>query len=131
MSKDEDFAKGIANRRTVLGDAWVDRALENTNPFNAEFQSLITRYAWHEVWGRPTLDHKTRRLMVLSTMIALGQFDEFEMHARAALQADVSLAELQEVLLQAAIYCGVPAANSAFAHMKNVFADLGIDPHAV
>ncbi len=130
MNKDEDFEKGMANRRAVLGDAWVDKALANTNLFNAEFQSLITRYAWHEVWGRPGLDRKTRRLMALSTMIALGQFDEFEMHARAALQADVSLAELKEVLLQAAIYCGVPAANSAFAHMKNVFTDLGIDPNA-
>ena len=80
-----DYDKGMVNRRRVLGDAWVDKSLANRNAFNGEFQALITRYAWHEIWGRPAFGDKTRRLMVLSTMIALKAFEEFAMHVRAGL----------------------------------------------
>ena len=83
--QDKDYRQGLLNRRRVLGDAWVDKSLANVNDFNAEFQNLITRYAWQEVWGRPALGDKTRRLMVLSTMIALKAYEEFAMHVRAAL----------------------------------------------
>lgn len=113
-----DFDQGMLHRRRVLGDAWVDKAVANTTAFNAEFQDLITRHAWCDVWGRPALGDKTRRFMVLSTMIALGAWEEFEMHVGAALdaQADSCLGaeEIKEIIIQSAIYCGVPKANHAF-----------------
>ena len=117
--QDKDYQQGMVNRRRVLGDAWVDKSLANVNDFNAEFQNLITRYAWQEVWGRPALGDKTRRLMVLSTMIALKAYEEFAMHVRAALdgppESRLTPDEIKEVIMQAAIYCGVPAANHAFS----------------
>ena len=117
--QDKDYRQGLLNRRRVLGDAWVDKSLANVNDFNAEFQNLITRYAWQEVWGRPALGDKTRRLMVLSTMIALKAYEEFAMHVRAALdgppESRLTPDEIKEVIMQAAIYCGVPAANHAFS----------------
>ena len=107
---------GTKIRREVLGDAHVDRATSETTPLTAEFQDLIARYAWGEIWTRPGLDLRTRRILVLGTLIALGRFDEFRMHARAALdEGGFSLEDLKEVVLQQAIYCGVPAANTAFA----------------
>ena len=116
---DNNYQQGMLNRRRVLGDAWVDKSLANVNDFNAEFQNLITRYAWQEVWGRPALGDKTRRLMVLSTMIALKAYEEFSMHVRAALdgppESRLTPDEIKEVIMQAAIYCGVPAANHAFS----------------
>jgi 4-carboxymuconolactone decarboxylase len=105
----------MRKRREVLGDEHVDRAIAGTTEFNAEFQELITRYAWGEIWTRPGLDRRTRRLLVITALIALGRDEELEMHMRAALQEDVTPDELKEVLLQSAIYCGVPAANRAFA----------------
>ncbi len=115
----QDYADGMLNRRRILGNAWVDKSLLNVNDFNGEFQNLITRYAWNEVWGRPAFGDKTRRLMVLSTMIALKAFEEFALHVRAALdgppESRLSPADIKEVILQAAIYCGVPAANHAFS----------------
>lgn len=129
MSTD-DYDKGMANRRRVLGDAWVDRSLAGRNGFNAEFQDLITRHAWHDVWGRPALGDRTRRLMVLSTMIALKAWEEFTMHVRAALdgQPDSRLSpdEIKEVILQAAIYCGVPAANHAMALAGEILREKGL-----
>jgi 4-carboxymuconolactone decarboxylase len=114
-----DYDKGMINRRRVLGDAWVDKSIAKSNSFNGEFQDLITRYAWNEVWGRPALGDKTRRLMVLSTMIALKAYEEFAMHVRAALdgppESRLTPDDIKEVIMQAAIYCGVPAANHAFA----------------
>ena len=116
--QDKDYRQGMLNRRRVLGDAWVDKSLANVNDFNGEFQNLITRYAWNEVWGRPALGDKTRRLMVLSTLIALKAYEEFAMHVRAGLdgppESRLTPDDIKEVIMQAAIYCGVPAANHAF-----------------
>ncbi|MGZ8260712.1 MAG: bifunctional 4-carboxymuconolactone decarboxylase/3-oxoadipate enol-lactonase PcaCD [Caldimonas sp.] len=112
--RSDDFERGLANRRAVLGDEWVDRALEGATDFNADFQSLITRYAWNDVWGRPGLDHETRRLLVLGMTMGLARWEEFELHCRAAIRGGVAVEKIQETLLQGAIYCGVPAANTAF-----------------
>jgi 3-oxoadipate enol-lactonase/4-carboxymuconolactone decarboxylase len=117
----ERHADGLRIRRHVLGDAHVDRAMAGTTPVTAEFQDLITRYAWGEIWTRPGLDVRTRRLIVLGTLLALGRFDELRMHVRAALDAgDLSIDEIKEVLLQQAIYCGVPAANTAFEVLREI-----------
>jgi 3-oxoadipate enol-lactonase/4-carboxymuconolactone decarboxylase len=114
-------AEGLRVRRQVLGDAHVDRAVARTTPDTAEFQDLITRYAWGEIWTRPGLDVRTRRLIVIGTLLALGRFDELRMHVRAALDAgDLSIDEIKEVLLQQAIYCGVPAANTAFEAVHEI-----------
>jgi 4-carboxymuconolactone decarboxylase len=108
----------------VLGDAYVDRALERRDAFNAEFQDLITRYAWGEIWTRPGLDHRTRRLLVLAMTIALGREGELKLHLEAAIEHGIARDDIKEVILQAAIYCGVPAANSAFHAAEEIFADL-------
>ena len=119
------FDNGIAVRRKVLGDAWVDKALEKRGGFAGEFQEFITRFAWGEVWGRPGLDHRTRRIIVLAITIALGRWEEFTLHTRAALeQGGLTQDELREVLIQSAIYAGVPAANTAFHHAEAVIAGL-------
>jgi len=126
---DDDLERGLRNRRAMLGDAWVDRSLGNANSFNAEFQNLISRYAWHEIWGRPGLDPKTRRVIVLAITCALGRWEEFEIHLRAALtsaEATLTPDEVREVLMQAAIYAGVPAANTAFTHALKVMRECGI-----
>jgi 4-carboxymuconolactone decarboxylase len=121
MNEKERHAAGMAIRRQVLGDAHVDRASGQTTPLTAEFQDLITRYAWGEIWTRPGLDVRTRRVLVLGTLIALGRFEEFRMHARAALnEGGFSENELKEIVLQQAIYCGVPAANTAFELLRDV-----------
>ena len=128
--QDKDYRQGLLNRRRVLGDAWVDKSLANVNDFNAEFQNLITRYAWQEVWGRPALGDKTRRLMVLSTMIALKAYEEFAMHVRSALdgppESRLTPDEIKEVIMQAAIYCGVPAANHAFSVAGAILREKGL-----
>jgi len=126
--REDDFARGLKNRRAVLGDAWVDRSLGNANDFNAEFQSLITRYAWHEIWGRPGLDHTTRRLLVLGMTMGQARWEEFELHCRAAIRGGVPLATIQEALLQGAIYCGVPAANTAFKLAVDILREEGLLP---
>ena len=110
----DDFDRGVANRRSVLGDAWVDKSLAGATAFNADFQSLITRYAWHDIWGRPGLDHETRRLLVLGMTMGLARWEEFELHCRAAIEHGVAVEKIKETLMQGAIYCGVPAANTAF-----------------
>jgi 4-carboxymuconolactone decarboxylase len=102
-------------RREVLGDEHVDRAIEGTTDFTADFQDLITRYAWGEIWSRPGLDRKTRSCLTITVLVATGREHELPMHVRAAFRNGVTLDELKEVLLQCAIYCGVPAANGAFA----------------
>ena len=112
--RSDDFDRGVANRRAVLGDEWVDRSLAGASEFNADFQSLITRYAWHDIWGRPGLDHETRRLLVLGMTMGLARWEEFELHCRAAIRGGVPIDKIKETLLQGAIYCGVPAANTAF-----------------
>ncbi|MDR3508808.1 MAG: 3-oxoadipate enol-lactonase [Caulobacteraceae bacterium] len=115
------FEAGLAVRRKVLGDAWVDKSLAGRTPFNADFQAMITRYAWNEIWGRPGLDHRTRRLLVIAITAALGRWEEFRLHVRAGLeQGGFTQDELKEVLMQTAIYAGVPAANTAFAEAAEV-----------
>ncbi len=115
MDERERHAQGMKARRTVLGDAHVDRAEANKTSFSEEFQDLITRYAWGEIWTRERFDHKTRRLLVLAMMVALGRWEEFVMHVRAALfEGELEPDDIKEVLMQSAIYCGVPAANTAF-----------------
>jgi 4-carboxymuconolactone decarboxylase len=106
---------GMAIRRKVLGNPHVDRAIASTTPLTAEFQDLIVRYAWSEIWTRPGLDLRSRRILVIGTLLALGHWDEFLMHCRAALaEGGFSVDDLREIVLQQAIYCGVPAANHAF-----------------
>jgi 4-carboxymuconolactone decarboxylase/3-oxoadipate enol-lactonase/4-carboxymuconolactone decarboxylase len=110
-------------RREVLGDEHVDRATERTTDFTAEFQDLITRYAWGEIWTRPGLDRRTRSCITLTALVALGRDEELAMHVRAARRNGLTPDEIKEVLLQCAIYCGVPAANSAFAVAQRVLAE--------
>ena len=119
----DDFDRGLRNRRAVLGDAWVDKSLNNATGFNAEFQSLITRYAWHDIWGRPGLDHTTRRLLVLGMTMGLARWEEFELHCRAAVRGGVPVEQIRETLMQGAIYCGVPAANTAFKLTTQILRD--------
>jgi 3-oxoadipate enol-lactonase/4-carboxymuconolactone decarboxylase len=115
--------RGVARRRAVLGAAYVDRALAGSSAFSAPFQELITRYAWGEVWSRPGLPQATRQLLTIAMLVALGRFDELELHLRAALSAGIDHETLRETLLQTAVYAGVPAANSAFAVAKRVLAE--------
>jgi 3-oxoadipate enol-lactonase/4-carboxymuconolactone decarboxylase len=111
-------------RRQVLGDEHVDRAVARTTPFTEDFQDLITRYAWGEIWARPGLDRRTRSCMTLVALIALGREHELAMHVRAALRIGLTPDEIKEVLLHSAIYCGVPAANGAFAIAQAVLDEL-------
>jgi 4-carboxymuconolactone decarboxylase len=125
MDERERFELGTKKRRKVLGDAWVDRSNARRNEFNTEFLDLISRYAWGEIWTRPGLDDRTRRLIVLASMIALGRWEEFRMHVRAALvEGGVARDDIKEVILQQAIYCGVPAANTAIHHAEATFAEI-------
>jgi len=122
---DGGYERGMATRREVLGDEHVDRAIERTTPFTADFQDLITRYAWGEIWARPGLDRRTRSCITLATLVALGREEELAMHVRAALRVGLTPDEIKEVLLQSAIYCGVPAANGAFAVAQRVLDEVG------
>ena len=120
--------RGMKTRRKVLGDEWVDRAIATQTSFNAEFQELITRYAWDEIWNRPAIPHKVRRMIVIAQMVALGRWEEFQLHVRAALQSGDLSTDVKEVLLQSAIYCGVPAANTAFKEARAVIDSLAATP---
>ena len=122
---DELHDRGMEVRREVLGDEHVDGAIENTTPFTADFQDLITRYAWGEIWARPGLDRRTRSCITLTALVALGRDHELAMHVRAALRNGLTSDEIKEVLLQSAVYCGVPAANSAFAIAQRVLDEQG------
>ena len=133
--RQDDFDRGVKNRRAVLGDAWVDKSLDNASEFNAEFQSLITRYAWNDIWGRPGLPHATRRLLVLGMTMGLARWEEFELHCKAAIRSSqqegeggVTLAMIKETLMQGAIYCGVPAANTAFKITMDALREAGLLP---
>jgi 4-carboxymuconolactone decarboxylase len=121
MDERKRYEQGMKVRREVLGDAHVDRSLKNRDAFNEEFQDLITRYAWGEIWSRPGLPRQTRSMITLAMMVALNRGEEFRMHVRAALNNGVTREEIKEVLLQAAVYCGVPAANSAFHAAEEVW----------
>jgi 4-carboxymuconolactone decarboxylase len=120
---DDAYERGMEVRREVLGDAHVDQAIRATTELTADFQSFITRYAWGEIWARPGLDRKTRSCITLTALIAMNRPEELEMHLRAALRNGLTAEEIREVLLQCAVYCGVPAANAAFAVARRVLED--------
>lgn len=124
MHDDERRDDGMKVRRAVLGDAHVDRTVKNRNSFNEDYQDFITRYAWGEIWTRPGLPRHTRSLLVLGLMVALNRGDEFKMHVRAAFNNGVTRDEIKEVLLQCAVYAGVPAANAAFHQAQQVFDEM-------
>jgi 4-carboxymuconolactone decarboxylase len=130
MDESERFEAGMKVRRAVLGDAHVDGTLAKRNAFNEEFQNLITRHAWGEIWTRPGLPRHTRSLLTLSMMVALNRADEFKLHVRAAFNNGVTREQIKEVLLQTAIYCGVPAANAAFHWAEEVFEQMKVSAGA-
>ena len=117
-------AAGMKVRRKILGDAHVDRAIKASTPTTREFQDLIVRYGWGEVWTRPGMDLHTRRILVIGTMMAIGRWEEFRLHARAALEAGMPVKAIKEILLQQMIYCGIPVGNNAFHHLEEIIAEL-------
>jgi 4-carboxymuconolactone decarboxylase len=123
MDERERFETGMKIRREVLGDAHVDAAIAKRNAFSEEFQNLITRYAWGEIWTRPGLARQTRSLITVAMLVALNREEELRLHLRAALRNGVTQEEIRETLLQSAIYCGVPAANSAFRIAQEIFSE--------
>lgn len=123
MSAGDSYEDGMKVRRAVLGDAWVDRTLKNRNAFNTEFQEMITRHVWGEIWTRPAINQKTRRYMVMSMMIALHQWEEFKLHVRAALTHGFTKDDIKEIILQATVYCGAPAGNHAMQEAAAVFSE--------
>ncbi|MEO8451331.1 MAG: carboxymuconolactone decarboxylase family protein [Gemmatimonadota bacterium] len=126
MDDTERRAAGMAVRTNVLGEAHVARAKAGTTELTADFQDLITRYAWGEIWTRPGLDQRSRRILVIGTLIALGRWEEFRMHARAALsEGGFTADDLKEIVLQQAIYCGVPAANTGFDSLREMLGTAG------
>ena len=121
MDERHRYEQGMKVRRAVLGDAHVDASLKNRTEFDEALQDLITRYAWGEIWSRPGLPRQTRSMLTLAMMVALNRPEELRLHLRAALNNGMTREEIREVLLQTAIYCGVPAANSAFHLAQEVF----------
>jgi 4-carboxymuconolactone decarboxylase len=125
MDDKQRFDNGMAKRRKTLGNEWVDKSVKTKTSFNEEFLDLITRYAWGDVWQRPHFDDRTRRILVIGSMVALGQWDEFRLHTRAALvEGGFTPDDVKEILIQQAIYCGVPAANHAFKEAAALIAEL-------
>jgi 4-carboxymuconolactone decarboxylase len=124
MEERERFDKGMTVRRAVLGDAHVDRAMSRKSAFNGEFQELITRYCWGDIWTRPGLSRQTRSLLTIAMLVALNRPEEFRLHVRAAFNNGVTRDDIKELLLHAAIYCGVPAANASFHMAEEVFAQM-------
>ncbi|HEX9808881.1 MAG TPA: 4-carboxymuconolactone decarboxylase [Alphaproteobacteria bacterium] len=122
MDEKDRQKQGMAMRRAVLGDAHVDRAERNKNEFNGDFQDIITRYGWGEIWTRPGLDKRTRSLVTIAMLVALNREAELRMHLRAAANTGVTRAEIKELLMHSALYCGLPAANSAIHLAEEVFA---------
>ena len=123
MSDDERRERGMKIRRDVLGDDHVDRAQASSTPLTRDFQDLITRYAWGEIWSRPGLDRRARSCITVAMTVALNRPEELALHLRGALRNGVTVGELREVLLQTAVYCGIPAANAAFRVAEDVFRD--------
>jgi 4-carboxymuconolactone decarboxylase len=123
--EDSTYDRGMKVRREVLGDEHVDWTIGRTTEFTADFQDFITRYAWGEIWSRPGLDRKTRSCITLTALVALGRLDELELHVRAAVRNGLTPEEIGEVFLQSAVYCGAPAANSAFAVAQQVLSETG------
>lgn len=128
MDENERYQHGLEVRRAVLGKDHLDRSLSRLTEFNEDFQNFITRYAWGEVWMRPGLSRPTRSMLTLAMMVALNREQEFKMHIAAAVRNGVTRDEIQEVLIQTAIYCGLPAANNAFHWAEAAFADLDANP---
>jgi 4-carboxymuconolactone decarboxylase len=127
MDDDSRRECGMSQRREILGSEWVDKSIANRNSFNTDFQDLITRYAWGDIWTRKHFDQRTRRVLVIGTMIALGQWDEFSLHVRAALvEGGFTPNDIKEIILQQAIYCGVPVANHAVKEASRIVAELGL-----
>jgi len=124
MDERERYENGMTVRRAVLGDAHVEHRLKKLTDFNEDFQDLVTRHAWGEIWTRAGLPRQSRSLITLAMLVALNRGDEFRMHVRGALNNGVSREEIKEVLLQAAIYCGLPAANSAFQAAEEIFNEI-------
>jgi 4-carboxymuconolactone decarboxylase len=125
MNDEERYRRGANARRKILGGVWVDRADANRNAFNTEWQDFITRCAWGEIWTRPHFDERTRRVLVIGTMMAIGRWEEFRMHVRAALaEGGFSADDIKEIILQQAIYCGVPVGNHAFRQAGEVIEEL-------
>lgn len=125
MDEKDRYDRGMAKRRKVLGNAWVDKANAGKTAFNSEFQDFITRYAWGEVWTREHFDERTRRVLVIGTMLALDKWAEFRMHVRAALvEGGFTADDIREIIMQQAIYCGVPAANHAFKEAGEILAEI-------
>jgi 4-carboxymuconolactone decarboxylase len=124
MDDRQRYAMGLEVRRAVLGDAHVDKSLAKQSDFNEPFQDFITRCAWGEIWSRPGLPRHTRSLLTLAMLVALNRPDEFQLHLRGAVNNQVTREEVQELLLHSAVYCGVPAANSAFHLAEKVFAEM-------
>jgi 4-carboxymuconolactone decarboxylase len=122
--KDSAYEAGLAVRRRILGDAHVNRSLENATAFDEEFQELITRHAWGDIWARPGLDHRTRSLVTIALLAAGGSHEELKLHVRATRNTGATLDEVKEILLQVAVYAGVPAANSAFRIAKSTFEEM-------
>lgn len=125
---DDAYERGMRIRREVLGGTHVDRAAARSDPFDAPFQELITRYCWGDVWGRETLSRRERSLINLAMLTALNRPDEFKLHVRGAINNGLTVEDIREVLLQSAIYCGVPAANAAFHQARDVLRELGLEP---
>ena len=124
MDENDRYKQGMQVRRAVLGDAHVDRALAKQDAFNEEFERLITRYAWGEVWTRPVLSRHTRSLVTVAALVALNQGDYVRVHVRGAINNGVTREEIKELLMHLSVYCGVPAANGAFRIAKEVFAEI-------
>ena len=128
MNDEERHDAGMKNRRAVLGDAWVDRANARLSDFNRDFQDLITRFAWGDIWNRPGLDRRTRSVITLSICIALGRWDEFRIHVRGAFNNGLTKEELKELILHSAIYAGVPAANTAVHQAEEILREIEQSP---
>jgi 4-carboxymuconolactone decarboxylase len=127
MDETERFEAGLKVRKQVLGEAHVERSLATRTAFNEEFQELITRYAWGEIWTRPGLPQDTRRFLVLGITAGMSRWEEFRLHLRAALQGGIPPEQIKEVLLQIAVYAGVPAANTGFHIAREVMTELGME----
>jgi len=126
MDDKERYARGMSARRKVLGNAWVDRQMAGKTAFNAEFQDFITRNVWGEIWTRPHFDERTRRILVIGTTMALGKWDEFRLHVRAALtEGGFSADDIKEIILQQTAYCGAPVGNHAFKEAGEVVKEVG------
>jgi len=129
MHESDRLKRGTAMRRKVLGDAWVDKTAGSRNAFNAEWQDTIFKNPWGDIWTRPHFDERTRRILVMGTLLALGQWDEFELHVRSAVTVGgFSPEDIKEIILQQAAYCGVPAGNHAFREAETVLKELGKMP---